>query len=417
MTDSALSETYFDNLELRAAEEREQAQFETLRSIWRTVQAEAPELAKRLGGLDADQLTDRDALSGLPVLRKSDLPPLQEASPPFGGLTARAPRTFRHIFASPGPIYEPGHEGDFWRMARGMYAAGFRAGDLVYNTFSYHFTPAGFMMEQGAHAIGCVVFPAGVGNTDLQLQTMASLRPNCYTGTPSFLGILLKEAAARGLDLSSLKSGFVGGEALTASLRQQFDDCGVAVLQGYGTADVGQIAYETVPGTGLLIDEGVIVELVEPGGTKPVEAGGIGEVVVTVLNPDYPLIRFGTGDLSRFLDGHSPCGRTAPRIAGWLGRADQTTKVRGMFVHPGQVQEIAKRHPEITGLRLVIGRENDLDSAELRVAAPSGETGLSTRIAETARAVLRVRADVKFVSSDALADDNRYIDDTRVHDG
>ena len=414
MTHPATSDSYYDDRETRNPAERERAQFETLRTVLRKAADDAPAWSERLAGVDPDAVTSRDALAALPVLRKSDLPPLQRTAPPFGGLATRPAGSFRHVFASPGPIYEPGHTGDFWRMARVMHAAGFRPGDLVYNTFSYHFTPAGFMMEQGAHAIGCAVFPAGIGNTDLQLETVASLRPNRYAGTPSFLGILLKEGDARGLNLSSFESGIVGGEALTASLREQFNARGIRVLQGYGTADVGQIAYETTPGAGLVLDEDVIVELVEPGGTQPVASGEIGEVVVTLLNPDYPMIRFGTGDLSKFLDGPSPCGRTAPRIAGWLGRADQTAKVRGMFIHPGQVQEIAKRHPGIARLRLVIGREDDRDTAVLSVC--TGDDSVSAdEVAETARAVLRVRADVRIVPEDALPDDGRHIEDTRTH--
>jgi len=260
------------------------------------------------------------------------------------------------------------------------------------------------------------VFPAGIGNTDLQVETIASLRPNRYAGTPSFLGILLKEGDSRGLDLSSIESGIVGGEALTGSLREQFDARGIRVLQGYGTADVGQIAYETTPGAGLVLDEDVIVELVEPGGTKPVPRGEVGEVVVTLLNPDYPMIRFGTGDLSKFLDSPSPCGRTSPRIAGWLGRADQTTKVRGMFVHPGQVQEIARRHPEVGRLRLMIGREDDRDTAVLQISPRAGQSAPTDQISETARAVLRVRAEVKVVPEDTLPDDGQHIEDIRTHD-
>ncbi len=414
MTTSDPRPSCYDDLETRPPEVRDRAQFEQLRSLLRRAAARAPTWSERLAGTDPDRVRSRADLAALPVLRKSDLPDLQRAAPPFGGLATRPTGRFRHVFASPGPIYEPGHTGDFWRMARGMHAAGFRPGDLVYNTFSYHFTPAGFMMEQGAHAIGCAVFPAGTGNTDLQLETLASLRPNRYAGTPSFLGILLEKAAERGLDLSSLESGIVGGEALTSGLRSRFDAAGIRVLQGYGTADVGQIAYETAPGAGMVLDEDVIVELVEPGGTTPVAPDAIGEVVVTVLNPAYPMIRFGTGDLSRFLEEPSPCGRTAPCIAGWLGRADQTAKVRGMFVHPGQVREIAKRHPEITRLRLLIGRERDRDTADLQVAARPGQPVAADAVADTARSVLRVRAAVRLVAEDRIPDDGKYIDDTRA---
>ncbi len=416
MTHPAPHPPCYDDLETRPPEVRARSQFERLRTLLRGAAAEAPAWSGRLAGIDPDRVDSREALARLPVLRKSDLPDLQQASPPFGGLATRPAGRFRHVFASPGPIYEPGGEGDFWRMARGMHAAGFRPGDLVHNTFSYHFTPAGFMMEQGAHALGCAVFPAGTGNTDLQLQTIASLRPNRYAGTPSFLGILLQEAAQRGLDVSSLESGIVGGEALTSRLRSRFEEEGIRVLQGYGTADVGQIAYETVPGTGLVVDEDVIVELVEPGGTAPVAPGAVGEVTVTLLSPAYPMIRFGTGDLSRFLEGPSPCGRTGPRLAGWLGRADQAAKVRGLFVHPGQVREIARRHPEIGRIRLIVGREQDRDRADLQVATRTGQSVAAETLAATARSVLRVRTAVSLVAEDRIPDDGRYIDDTRPRD-
>lgn len=406
---------FYDEREGRDPTLREREQFGALEGVLRHAMEASPAWAERLAGIAPGDVADRAALAALPVLRKSELTGLQRAAPPFGGLATRPTGEYLHVFCSPGPIHEPGHAGDFWRMAPGMHAAGFRRGDIVHNTFAYHFTPAGFMMEQGAHAIGCAVVPAGTGNTDLQLETIAAVRPNRYAGTPSFLRIILEAGAERGVDLSSLETGIVGGEALTPSLRERIGELGVRVLQGYGTADVGQIAYETVPGEGMVLDEDVIVELVEPGGSAPVGPGETGEVVATLLNPDYPMIRFATGDLSRFLDGPSPCGRTAPRIAGWLGRADQATKVRGLFVHPGQVAEIAKRHPEVGRARLVVGREDDRDTLVLRCEAASADGGLADAVAETARAVLRLRAEVEVAPAGALPDDGILIDDTRAH--
>lgn len=410
-----MTKDFYDEREGREPAAREREQFGALADVLRRALEASPAWAERLAGVGPGDVKDRAALAALPVLRKSELTGLQRADPPFGGLATRAAGEYLHIFCSPGPIHEPGHAGDFWRMAPGMYAAGFRRGDIVHNTFAYHFTPAGFMMEQGAHAIGCAVIPAGTGNTDLQLETIAAVRPNRYAGTPSFLRILLEAAAERGVDLSCIESGIVGGEALTPSLRERIGELGVRVLQGYGTADVGQIAYETVPGEGMLLDEDVIVELVEPGGSAPVADGETGEVVVTLLNPDYPMIRFATGDLSRFLEGAGSCGRTAPRIAGWLGRADQAAKVRGLFVHPGQVAEIAKRHPEVGRVRLVVGREDDRDTLVLRCEAAAADGGLADALADTARAVLRLRTEVEVAPGGTLPDDGTLIEDTRAH--
>ena len=295
---------------------------------------------------------------------------------PFGGFAAIGWRGLvraagaRRVFQSPGPIYEPeGRRADYWRMARAIFAAGFRAGDLVHNSFSYHLTPAGSMMESGAHALGCTVFPGGVGNTELQLQAMADLQPHGYIGTPSFLRILLEKAAESGTAIGSMTKALVGGEAFPPSLRDWLAERGIAAYQSYATADVGLIAYETEAREGLVLDEGVIVEIVRPGTGDPVPDGEVGEVVVTTLNPDYPLIRFGTGDLSAVLPGRCPTGRTATRIRGWLGRADQTAKVRGMFVHPSQVAEIARRHPEVRRARLVVEGEMANDRMTLHVEA------------------------------------------------
>jgi phenylacetate-CoA ligase len=325
------------------------------------------------------------------VTRKHQLLERQQAAraaggDPFGGFSAvgwtglRAPRGARRVFQSPGPIYEPeGQAADYWRFGRALFAAGFRAGDLVHNSFSYHLTPAGSMMETGAHAIGCTVFPGGVGNTELQLQAMAELRPQAYAGTPSFLRIALEKADESGLALPSLTKASVGGEAFPPALRDALAARGVHAYQSYGTADVGLVAYETAAREGLVLDEGVIVEIVRPGTGEPVPDGEVGEVVVTVLNADYPLVRFGTGDLSAVLPGRCPTGRTHTRIRGWLGRADQTAKVRGMFVHPSQVAEVARRHPEVGRARLVIEGEMANDRMTLRAEAAAAPKGWPRR--------------------------------------
>ncbi len=356
-----------DALEVRDPEAREAALMAALAAQVAHAQR-TPAMAAALAGVDAASIHSRTTLASLPVTRKHELLARQQAAranggqgDPFGGFSAIGWRALgplrpaRRVFQSPGPIYEPeGAAPDYWRFGRALFAAGFRAGDLVHNSFSYHLTPAGSMMECGAHAIGCTVFPGGVGNTELQLQAMAELRPDAYAGTPSFLRIALEKADEAGLALPSLKKASVGGEAFPPALRDLLQARGVAAYQSYGTADVGLVAYETQAREGLVLDEGVIVEIVRPGTGDPVATGEVGEVVVTVLNPDYPLLRFGTGDLSAVLPGRCPTGRTNTRIRGWLGRADQTAKVRGMFVHPGQLAEVLKRHPEVQRGRLVI---------------------------------------------------------------
>ena len=320
------------------------------------------------------------------------------------------------MFQSPGPIYEPeGAGADYWRIARALVAAGFRAGDLIHNSFSYHLTPAGSMMETGAHAIGCTVFAGGVGNTEQQLQAMADLRPHGYTGTPSFLKIVLDKAAELGLALPSLTKALVSGEACPPTLRDWLRARGIEAYQCYATADVGLIAYETAAREGLVLDEGVIVEIVRPGTGDPVPEGEVGEVVVTVLNPDYPLIRFGTGDLSAVLPGTCPTGRTNTRIRGWMGRADQTAKVRGMFVHPGQVAEITRRYPEVTRARLVVSGEMANDSMTLRVEAGAASDGLARRIADTIRDVTKLRGEVELCAPGTLPNDGKVIEDARTY--
>jgi phenylacetate-CoA ligase len=349
------------------------------------------------------------------VTRKSALIELQQQRPPFAGLTTTAPGQLKRIFASPGPIYDPeGHGPDWWRFARALFAAGFRRGDVIHNAFAYHFTPAGAMVESGAHALGCAVFPGGVGQTEAQARAIAALKPAGYAGTPSFLKLLHEKGRELGLDLGSLAKALVGGEALPGSLRAELAGFGTDVLQCYGTADLGLIAYESEARDGMIVDEQVILEIVRPGTGDPVPEGEVGEVVVTSFNPDYPLIRFATGDLSAILAGPSPCGRTNQRIKGWLGRADQTTKVRGMFVHPAQVAEVVRRHGEITRARLVVDRDGNNDTMTLLCAttAPPGE-GLAAAIAQSIQAVCKLRGEVKLIAADALPNDGKIIEDRR----
>ncbi len=412
---------YFDALETRSPAEREAELMAALRRQLAHAQTHSAAMAEILRGVDADTITSRHALAQLPVTRKSELLALQQAArgagrDAFGGFAAIGyGAAMRRLYASPGPIYEPeGTATDYWRSARALFAAGFRAGDLVHNAFSYHMTPGAFIMESGAHAVGCTVFPAGTGQTEQQLQAIAELKPQAYLGTPSFLRILVEKAQEGGVDISSLTKGLVGGEAFPPSLRDWFGERGMAIYQSYATADVGLIAYETAAREGLVLDENVIVEIVRPGTGDPVAPGEVGEVVVTVLNPDYPLIRFGTGDLSAVLDGACPTGRTNTRIKGWLGRADQTTKIRGMFVHPGQVAEIVKRFPEVKRARLVVSGEMANDSMKLLVEAATAQ-GLNERVAEAVRDVTKLRGEVEVVAPGSLPNDGKVIEDARSY--
>ncbi|MGZ5269359.1 MAG: phenylacetate--CoA ligase family protein [Ramlibacter sp.] len=411
---------FFDDLETRDPEQREAQLMQALARQVAHAQARAPAFAELLAGVDAAAVTSRAALARLPVTRKHQLQARQReqrAHDPFGGFSALVRgRAMPRVFASPGPIYEPeGAARDHWRTGRAMHAAGFRAGDLVHNAFSYHMTPGAFIMEAGAHAVGCTVFPAGVGQTEQQLQAIAELRPDGYAGTPSFLRILLEKAQETGSDVSSLAKALTGGEALPPSLRDWFAARGLAVFQSYATADLGLIAYETSAREGLVLDEGVIVEIVRPGTGDPVPEGEVGEVVVTSLDPGYPLVRFGTGDLSAVLPGPCPTGRTNIRIRGWLGRADQTTKVRGMFVHPGQVAEVARRFPEVLKARLVVSGEMADDRMTLRVEAAAPAQGLDARIGEAVRDVTKLRADVELLAPGSLPNDGKVIEDARSY--
>ena len=412
--------SYYDALETRDPAQREAQLLAALPRQVAHAQRASSALAQILEGVDAAAVTTREALARLPVTRKPELLERQKAGRPadsFGGFSAlrRGPGMPR-IFASPGPIYEPDSAArDYWRIGRALFAAGFRAGDLVHNAFSYHMTPGAFMMESGAHAVGCTVFPAGVGQTEQQLQAIAELRPQAYTGTPSFLRILIEKAEAADSDISSLHKGMTGGEALPPTLVDWFAQRGVTVYQSYATADVGLIGYETESRQGLVVDESVIVEIVRPGTGDPVAPGEVGEVVVTTLNPDYPLVRFGTGDLSALLPGNCPTGRTNMRIKGWLGRADQTTKIRGMFVHPAQVADIARRFPEVKKARLVVSGEMASDVMTLKVESVGAPQGLDARIAEAIRDVTKLRGAVELVPPGSLPNDGKVIEDARSY--
>ena len=410
-----------DALETRPPAERERELMVRLPTLVARAQA-APGWARILDGVDASAVTSRGALAALPITRKADLKSLQKTSMPFGGLTVTPPGELARVFVSPGPIFDPeGRGSDWWRFARPMYAAGVRSGGLLQNCFSYHFTPAAFMIESGAARIGCAVIPAGAGQTEMQVQAMADLRPDTYVGTPSFLRIIIEKAREMGADIGSVRRAVLGAEALPESLRSWFQQNGVPhVFQTYASADIGSIAYETETdgalNPGMVLDEDVILEIVRPGSGEPVAPGDIGEVVVTLFNADYPLIRFATGDMSALLAGAppSPCGRTNMRIKGWMGRADQTTKVRAMFVHPSQVANIARRHPEILKARLVVsGRmANDVMTLHCEVAAPLAQASVDA-IVDSIREVTKLRGELVFVAPGGLPDDGKVIDDVR----
>ncbi|MBC7621089.1 MAG: AMP-binding protein [Candidatus Saccharibacteria bacterium] len=415
---------FYDDLEVRSPEQREAALLAALPAQVAHAQARSAAFADILRGVDAAAVTSRAALARLPVIRKHELLERQLAARQvggvghvFGGFSAVGfGAVMPRVFASPGPIYEPeGTARDYWRMARAMFAAGFRAGELIHNSFSYHFVPAGSMMETGAHALGCTVFPGGTGQSEQQVLAMRDLQPAGYIGTPSFLKIIVEKAAEMGVALPSVKKAMFGGEAFPPSLRDWFIAHGVNGYQCYATADLGLIAYETVAREGLVLDEGVIAEIVRPGTGDPVEAGEVGEVVVTTLNATYPLIRFGTGDLSAVLPGHCPTQRTNTRIKGWMGRADQTTKVRGMFVHPKQVDDIVKRFPELGRARLVVSGEMANDQMVLRAEAASSAEGLRERVSEAIRDVTKLRGHVELLPPGSLPNDGKVIEDARSY--
>lgn len=404
---------YFDTLETRAPELREREQLAALSSIVARAMT-APGWAKHLAGVDTTTVTSRGTLAKLPVMRKADLVALQKEHPPFGGLNVTPPGKAKRLLMSPGPIFEPEGQGaDWWGAARACFAAGFRAGDIVHNSFAYHLTPGGFILESGAQALGCAVIPGGVGNTEQQLEAIAHYKPNGYVGTPDFLKILLDSAEKSGKDTSSIKHALVSGAALPGSLREELGRRGVAVLQCYATAELGVIAYESSAREGMIVNETLILEIVRPGTGDPVAEGEVGEVVVTSFNPDYPMIRLATGDLSALMPGVSPCGRTNIRIKGWMGRADQTAKVKGMFVHPKQIAEVAARHPDLKRLRLVVGREAEQDTMTLMAECGSADAGLESTVAATLQSVTKLKGAVKLVAPGSLPNDGKVIADER----
>jgi phenylacetate-CoA ligase len=412
---------HLDSLESRAPEAREAALMAALPAQIAHARQNAPGFARILVDVDPATVNSRQALAKLPVTRKSDLADLQKAIPPLGGLNATPVPRMAKLFVSPGPIYEPeGPAVNWWRAARGLFAAGFRAGDLVVNTFSHHFTPAGSLSESGARALGCVVVPTGTGQTEMQVTTIAGLRVRGYIGTPSFLKLIVEKAGELKADLSSLTRASVGAEYLPPALRQAMRERGIGVTQTYGTADLGLIAYESAlpDGTvndGMILEEALILEIVRPGTGDPVAPGEVGEVVITTFNPDYPLIRFATGDLSAVLDGSSPCGRTNVRIKGWLGRADQTTKVRAMFVTPKQVNEIARRHAEVKRARLVIEGETGAERMTLKCEVAGSPAGLADALVASIRDVTKLRGEVELVAPGSLPNDGKMIEDARKY--
>ncbi|MCH2484394.1 MAG: AMP-binding protein [Gammaproteobacteria bacterium] len=408
---------FYDALETRDSALREGQQFDELKKQLHNARDHAPAYAAILADVDIASVNDRITLAAIPLTRKSDIAKRQSELPPLGGYAAAPMDSFYNVFASPGGIFEPGAaRDDYWNFARGLYAAGIRAGDLIHNTFSYHFTPAGLMVDSAARALGCPVFPGGVGQTELQVQVMARLKPRAYCGTPSFLKIILDKAAEMKISVDTLSLGLVGGEALPGSLRTELSDSGVDVVQFYGTADLGMVAYESSAKEGMILEEKVIVEIVRPGTGEPVAEGEVGEIVVTTLSPEYPLIRFATGDLSAFMSGNSPCGRTNRRIKGWMGRADQTAKVRGMFVHPSQVASVVSRHDELLRARLVIGRVDNQDVMTLKCEIENHQESIEQLIEQSVREICKLRADIELCPAGALPNDGVVIEDARPLD-
>ena len=404
---------HYDVIETRKPAEREADLFSRLPDVLRKAMA-APAYAERLKGINPAGIASRTALARLPVLRKSDLPALHRASPPFGGFVSGHPGSFGRLFTSPGPIFEPEPvHADPWRGARALFAAGFRPSDVVLNTFSYHLTPGGFIFDASARALGCAVIPAGPGNTEAQFELIEAYRPVGYSGTPDFLKILLDAAAGAGRDISSIKRALVSGAAFPKSLQEEIKSRGIDAYQAFGTADLGLIAFETPAREGMVVNEDLILEIVRPGTGDPVAEGDVGEIVVTSLDPHHPWIRLALGDLTAALPGPSPCGRSNMRIKGWMGRADQTTKVKGMFVRPEQVAEIGKRHPELGRLRLVVTRAGETDVMTLKTEAATPDTKLQQAVSATLRSVTKLSGSVELVPIGALPNDGRVIVDER----
>jgi phenylacetate-CoA ligase len=412
---------HYDKLETRSPEAREKALMAALPKLIAHARKNAPGWARILNGVDARKIKTRAALAALPVTRKSDLGRLQKEAPPLGGLNATPVEKLAKLFISPGPIYDPEGRGvNWWRSARGLFAAGFRPGDVVLNTFAYHFTPAGSMLESGALALGCTVIPAGTGQSEMQVAAIRELRPVAYIGTPSFLKLIVEKADELRAGISSLRCASVGAEYLPPALRATMAERGIRVTQTYGSADLGLIAYESLgsdgkPTEGMILEEALIIEIVRPGTGDPVPPGEVGEVVITTFNRDYPLIRFGTGDLSAILPGTSPCGRTNVRIKGWMGRADQSTKVRAMFVTPSQVNEIVRRHREILRARLVVSGEPGVDQMTLKCEVRERPSGLADAVVATIRDVTKLRSEVELLDPGSLPNDGKVIEDLRKY--
>jgi phenylacetate-CoA ligase len=412
---------YFDRLETRSPKAREAALMAALPKLIRHAKRRAPGFSRILSNVKPEKIKSRAALATLPVTRKSDLAELQKALPPLGALNATPIEKLAKLFVSPGPIYEPeGHGRNWWRTARGLFAGGFRPGDVIANSFAYQFTPAGSMMESGALALGCIVVPTGVGQTEMQVAAIRGLGIGGYIGTPSFLKLIVEKADELKLDIACLKKAQVGGEYLPPALRSSMRDRGLCVTQMYGTADLGLIAYESLaPGgavnEGMILEEGLLLEIVRPGTGDPVPPGEVGEVVITTFNKDYPLIRFATGDLSAVLPGASPCGRTNVRIRGWMGRADQSTKVRAMFVTPSQVSALLRRHSEIVRARLVVEGESGNDRMTLKCEVRERPSGLAEAIVASIREVTKLRGDVELLVPGSLPNDGKVIEDLRKY--
>jgi phenylacetate-CoA ligase len=415
-----MPQTHFDHLETRSPEAREQSLFGMLPGLLARAVENAPGWAEHLKGVDVAAVTSRAALAKLPLLKKSALKDLQTSRPPFGGFVTDTAGLMGRIMMSPGPIFEPEGRGeDWWRSARALYAAGVRKGDIVHNTFAYHLTPGGWLLDAGARALGCAVIPAGPGNTEQQLEAIAHLKPTVYVGVPDYLKILLDKAQEMGRDASSIKRALVSGGALFPSLRAEYKSRGIDVVQCYATADLGTIAYESPAPDGsvdgMIIEEGALIEIVRPGTGDPLPDGEVGEMVVTTFNRDYPMIRLATGDLSAIMPGLSPCGRTNKRIRGWLGRADQTTKVKGMFVHPEQIAAVAKRHPELGRVRLVVGRDGEQDVMTLKAETTAPSESLSAAVGETLQALSKLKGAVVLTATGTLPNDGKIIADERTY--
>lgn len=411
--------SHFDDRETRAGDVRERETFEALRRLLNLSLTRLPVLDNWLGSPNPEAITDRKMLAMLPVLRKHDLMRLQAEKPPFGGLADPETLKGTRIFMSPGPVWEPqGLGADPWQSARALFAAGFRSGDVVHNSLAYQVTPGGFILDEGARTLGCLVFPAGVGNTEAQVEAAVQLAPSGYVGTPDYLKTILEKADEMKADLSSIRQALVSGGALFPSLRRYYADRGISVLQAYATADLGVIAYESAdsdgtPHPGMIVSEDMIVEIVRPGTDDTVPDGEVGELVVTTLNPTYPLIRFGTGDLSAILPGTSPCGRTGPRIAGWMGRADQRTKIKGMFVDPAQVAQVMKAHPEISRARLIVSRSGDADEMVLKIEPAANTAPNGAAVQTTLTSVTGLRGSVEIMAPGSLPNDGKMIADER----